>query len=209
MEMKRFIHRDLCIKKQQRIVIAGTQPGVGVTHFALTLANVSAARERRSTLYVEVGQQGGIASLRTKDTFAVEGLVGFWLRNVAYLPRVEAKDVSSLFADPAWDVIICDLTEKAETDVLVAASTSCYLLCDITPWHYAVFQQSMKEWMWEKNKKRASLLSLHMQKHDEKRCRNEFGMRVGALPYIADPFRMSHGEAAAAARFLSFYNERG
>ncbi|MBQ7678030.1 MAG: hypothetical protein IJT32_07325 [Lachnospiraceae bacterium] len=200
--MKRFFIGKLSVKKQQRIVIAGTQRGVGVTHFALALANVAAARERRSTLYMEVGQQGNIVSLRTKDTFAIDGLIGFRREGVAFLPHVPTEDACAVFSDPRWDVIICDVTENDRTEVLVAASTSCLLLADVKPWHYTVFQQSMKEWMWERNKKRASLLSLHMRKQDEKRCRREFGTSIEALPFIADPFSMTYDEAAQAARFL-------
>ena len=199
--MKRIFGNHLSRKEQKRIVIAGTAPGVGVTHFSLTLANVAAARQRRSTLYVEVGDRGNIAALRTKNTFAIDGNIGFRLNEVGFLPHVDAAAACGIFSDPKWDVIICDVTERMQPDIL-AASTRCLLLVDVKPWHYSVFQQTMKEWMWERNKKRASLLSLHLRSQDEKRCRKEFGMRIEELPFVADPFRMTHAEAAAAAVFL-------
>lgn len=200
--MRRYRNKGLTLKKQQRLLLAGTEHGVGVTHLALALANASAAKERRPTLYVEVGQQGWISSLRTKDTFAEEGQAGFLLRGVAYLPRVDVADACGLLLHSRWHTVICDVTEKEAADQLFAACDRCLVLCDIKPWHYAVFQQNMKDWIWEKNKKRVSLLSFGMRKQDEKRCRNEFGMRITESPFCGDPLRMTHDEAKAVANLL-------
>ena len=200
--MKRIFGRRLQRKEPKRILLTGTESGTGTTRFALALANAAASRERRRTLYIEVGRTGGIASLRTEKTFASEGLTGFCLRGVHYLPGITGEEARRVMNDSEWDVVICDVTESEEARYLFEVCDKRLVLCNLSPWHYSVFQQSMKHLIREKNEKRVEFCSFGLLAENEKRCREEFGLRVTELPELRDPFRMTHDEAAKTVRFL-------
>ncbi len=199
--MKRIFGTRLQKKEQKRILLAGTQTGVGTTHFALSLANVFASKERRRTLYMEIGKNGSVATLRTAKTFEVFGLVGFRMHGVYYLPQISGAQAERLLCGSEWDVAICDVTEAQEAEMLFSLVDRRLVLCNLKPWHYSAFQQSMNTLIRKQNEKRVELCSFNLQQTDENRCRGEFGLRVAKLPDVGNPFRMTHEEAAAVARF--------
>ncbi len=192
-------------RKQKRILLTGMQGGVGVTYFSLALANAAVSRERRKTLFLEVGKKGNIASLSSGKTFDECGMAGFIHLGVHYLPDTGGAEAGRILNDPEWDVIVCDATEWDTAQALFPFCTEILVLCNLRPWHYTGFQQRMKELLCGMNEKRVKLYSYRVRKTDERRAREEFGIRVQKTPEIADPFRMTREEAAEVSALIRCY----
>ncbi len=191
-------------RERKRILLTGTQAGVGTTHFSLALANAACSRERRKTAYLEIGNKGNIATLPSEGTFDGGEVAGFVHLGVHYLPMLDEAGARRFLNDSAWDVVVCDVTDWEVAQRLFPLCAENLLLCNLRPWNYAVFQQRMKELLCGMNEKRVKLYSFHMQRADERRAREEFGIRIGEIPEILDPFRMTRGEATRAAAFLQY-----
>ncbi len=196
------MRRGIRKREQKRILLTGTQEGTGATHLSLAIANAAFSKERRKTLYMEIGSGGGIADLPKGKTFEEGGVAGFICLGVYYLPGTEECAARKILCDPSWDVIVCDVTEWEKAAAFFTLCTDCLILCNLRPWHYTVFRQRMKELLCGMNEKRVSYYSFGLQRPDEKRAREEFGIRVEAVPEIANPFRMTREEVKRVAAFL-------
>ena len=108
-------------KLHTTIGIVGCDPGIGVTHLAISLCNYCASKENLRCAYLELHSRNEVAAIFA-DTAATpqppqEGTrLCYTYRNVDYYPQVLSIEIPSLL-NLGYDYLIFDMGSLMEADI--------------------------------------------------------------------------------------------
>lgn len=171
------------------IAVTGTDPGTGVSHLCLALANYLASRERVRVAYLEVGGCSGLLSLLERSGQPEEETGVYRYKGVVYYPAVsvpEAKDLLKL----QEDYVILDIAEWSESlpDLLCRCDRR-ILLGSLKLWrreHYGRFiRDHIIKYM---DKEQMEYFSFGLEKKERAWFLSHFHVPVHELPLLSDPF---------------------
>ncbi len=199
-----FVSRDLERKEEitiriksikaakPRIIIGilGQEPGLGVTHLSISLANYAAKWLNARTALVEWEVRNSLAALSPK-----EGEEAFDIKGVTYFPSIPAKELGLIYSMD-FEYIILDLgsdSQKAREELMRCNGK--LIVGSLCPWRKARYYDYIKRLQEHTGiSDMFTFLALFEDKIEIKRCCRTYKAQVQSIPFIANPFHIKKEE---------------
>lgn len=168
----------------------GYEPGLGVTHLSVALANYTARWLHARTALVEWGDR---CTLRELSEKGVEER--FRINGVDYHMSVGTGNMGIIY-NMDYEYLILDLgTDSRSAREELMRCDGKLIVGSLCPWRRAAYYDYIRR-LHENmgNLDMYTFLALFEDKIEIKRCRRTFKAQVKSIPFIADPFCISEKE---------------
>lgn len=164
--------------------VMGSEPGTGVTHLSILLANYLSVR-RHKTILAEAGMRDTFYALaeqyfeNPKDSFF------FQMHGVTYVSHTEAKQLAEL-CNQDYTAVVVDFGTAYEDfyESFLYMDTK-IIVGNLSDWHRNSLIQFMQKVLPEKQWKYYTVFGGGKA---EKRFEKEFHIKVERIPYMPDPY---------------------
>ena len=209
--MKGFANRSSRIKRAKGtttevICIQGTERGVGTTHFAISLGNYLASKERFRVGIIELDEVSKLAGMMDGDMMVNVGCVGFTKMNVDYYPKANWDNVRAL-REIWYDYLLLvfppasaglDFPKEYHRQIAVGS---------LKPWCYHDYQRFMRDYYFTEGMRKWDLYGLFLKKEEQRKFEQEFQVSMRSIPFIEDPFCLRKNDLLFLSSVLASWQE--
>lgn len=180
------------MKEETKIIgVAGAMTGIGVTHFAITLANYSAAQKRRKTALIELSGNHAIEEIAGSQT-------PFEKNGVSYYPNLSMKEIP-LVLNKGYEVVIFDMGStfyRIRMEFLRCREK--IIIGSLSPWRKQEYYRFILDEMGGDMQDSAVVFLANNGMKKDKKDKKEFYKMIGEpvylIPYLPDAFHPEKNE---------------
>lgn len=177
-------------KRSRMIGIAGSNTGVGCTHFSVMLTNYLAGYLRRKAILLEVNGSGNLEKLEHVCTGQVGQKNPFRILDADYYKHVGPEDVKEVLQRGYDDIVIDFGSVKDGENGLYWRCDKKFLVGSFTEWQ----QESFREFEMEhraKQKKSWQSLAVFGSEETRREFSRRFRINTDRIPFSADAFSVT------------------
>lgn len=182
--------------------VAGSDRGVGSTHFAIMLAGFLSSKEHKTTALIELNSAGDFEKIRRFYEVESDNAHCFCINGVDYYQNIASEQISELFFI-GYDYIIFDLGQEWKSNN--NEWMRCQILCMLggcTEWKIQKFATSIDELKTIKNRQIKYYLTAFGAHELKIRLEKQKHVEIITIPTEASPFLLHRKNLSFFERFL-------
>lgn len=186
--------KDFIKNRRSIILFVGTTHGIGLTTFAISLANYLSSYERKSVCYVEMGSGREAITMESDETVLYEKTVGFSLKGLDFFPAASKDDLSCI-RKMDYDVIVIDAGVMDVESMPRNEFDHLFVLGSLRPWKktsYYSFVNEMQQTDFDILQ--GTFYGTLLLKGEKKEFDKKFSIAIKELPLLTDPFCLSQND---------------